>query len=540
MIAAAPPRAASLPPNGRGLGVADDEEKMVADAVYDLAIIGGGINGCGIARDAAGRGLRVLLAERNDLASGTSSASTKLIHGGLRYLEYREFRLVREALAEREVLWRAAPHIVRPLRFVLPHRRGARPWWMLRLGLVLYDHIGGREMLPASTALDLRRDAAGLPLKSGIARGLEYSDCAVDDARLVVLNARSAAALGADILTRTRLTTARRAAGLWQLTLADQRTGTSQIRAARALVNAAGPWVGEVAAELDGGAPDLPVRLVRGSHIIVPRLYDHDRAYMLQQPDGRIVFVIPYEDDFCLIGTTDLDHDGGAAEARISDEETQYLCRAVSTWFRAPVRPAHVIASFSGIRPLYDDGRGDPKAATRDYRLELGAASGKAPLLTVYGGKITTYRRLAEQALERLAPFFPGLHPSWTRNAPLPGGDFAIPDLDAGIRALMDDYPFLGRDWARRLFRAYGTGAAGLLGTARQRQDLGRAFGATLTEAEIRYLMDEEWAATAEDILWRRSKLGLRLSPAEIAALAAYLPAGKGAEPVSSSALKGP
>ncbi|MGH7074797.1 MAG: glycerol-3-phosphate dehydrogenase [Stellaceae bacterium] len=508
---------------------------MVTEAVYDLAIIGGGINGCGIARDAAGRGLRVLLCERNDLASGTSSASTKLIHGGLRYLEYREFRLVREALTEREVLWRLAPHLIRPLRFVLPYRRGLRPWWMLRLGLLFYDRIGGRERLPPSTALDLRRDVAGLPLKSGIPHGFEYSDCAVDDARLVVLNARDAAAKGADILTRTRLVTARRGDGFWRLTLEYNGTRVSQTATARVLVNAAGPWVGEVAAELAGAGTGVHMRLVRGSHIIVPRLYDHDRAYVLQQPDGRVVFVIPYEDDFCLIGTTDMDHVGNPDDASISEEETDYLCASVSAYFRSPLRREHVVSSFSGIRPLYDDGSDDPKAATRDYRLELAAVADKAPLITIYGGKITTYRRLAETVLEKLAPYFPGLRAPWTKIAPLPGGDFAIPDIETHIRALMDEYPFLDRPWARRLFRAYGTGTVELLGRARRRQDLGRAFGATLTEVEVRYLVAKEWATTAEDVLWRRSKLGLRLTPAEVSALEDYLAGVETSEGESAS-----
>ncbi len=446
----------------------------------------------------------------------------------MRYLEYYEFRLVREALAEREVLWRAAPHIIHPLRFVLPYRPRLRPWGLLRLGLLIYDRIGGRELLPASTGVNLRHDAAGLPLQPDIRRGFEYSDCAVDDTRLVVLNAR-----GAHIATRTRLGAARRVGGLWQLALEGDLAGGPRNATARALINAAGPWIGDVAAALDGPNPGPNpgprLRLVRGSHIIVPRLYDHDRAYMLQKPDGRIVFVIPYETDFCLVGTTEVDHADETAEVRISAEEIDYLCRTVSAYFRAPLRPEHVIRSFSGIRPLYDDGSDDPKAATRDYRLELAAAEGEAPLLTLYGGKISTYRRLAEQALEKLAPYFPGLGAPWTRTAPLPGCDFTIADLDRRIRALMDDFPFLDRPWARRLFRAYGTEAARILGPARRREDLGQAFGTTLTEAEVRYLIAEEWARTAEDILWRRSKPGLRLGPSEVAALEDYLAAATAA-----------
>ncbi len=496
---------------------------MAADA-YDLAIIGGGVNGCGIARDAAGRGLRVLLCERGDLAGGTSSASTKLIHGGLRYLEYREFRLVREALAEREVLWRAAPHIVHPVRFVLPHRGDMRPWWLLRLGLLVYDRIGGRMRLPASTSLDLRRDAAGLPLIAGIRRGFEYSDCTVDDTRLVVLNARDAVARGARILTRTQVTVAERLESLWRLTLKTDPDAKPLDATARALVNAAGPWVDDVGAIL-GVAAGARLRLVRGSHIIVSRLYDHDRAYVLQQDDGRIVFVIPYEGDFCLIGTTEVDHADKSAKPRISNEETDYLCRAVSAYFRAPLRPEHVIASFSGIRPLYDDGSADPKAATRDYRLDLASSKSEAPLLTIFGGKITTYRRLSEHALEKLAPYFQEFGPPWTAKATLPGGDFAIGDGETHIRALMDRFPFLDRPWAHRLFRAYGTETARVLGHARRREDLGRDFGATLTEAEVRYLIAEEWATTAEDILWRRSKLGLRITAAQIEVLGTFLTA---------------
>ncbi len=497
---------------------------MASDA-YDLAIIGGGVNGCGIARDAAGRGLRVLLCERDDLAGGTSSASTKLIHGGLRYLEYGEFRLVREALAEREVLWRAAPHIVRPLRFVLPYRSDMRPWWLLRLGLLVYDRIGGRKLLPASTSLDLRRDAAGLPLVPGIRHGFEYSDCTVDDARLVVLNARDAAARSARIFSRTRVVAAKRSESLWRLTLKTEKDATQHDATARVLVNAAGPWVDDVGATLGVTGTGPSLRLIRGSHIIVPRLYDHDRAYVLQQDDGRIVFVIPYEGEFCLVGTTEVDHADKTAKPRISDEETDYLCRAVSAYFRTSLQRKHMIASFSGIRPLNDDGSEDPKAATRDYRLELAAPEGEAPLLTVYGGKITTYRRLAEHALEKLATYFPKLGPPWTANAALPGGDFAICDIESHILALMDSFPFLDRPWAHRLFHAYGTEAARVLGQAERAEDLGRNFGATLTEAEVRYLIAEEWATTADDILWRRSKLGLRLASAQIEALKTYLAA---------------
>lgn len=496
---------------------------MPQEPVYDLAIIGGGINGCGIARDAAGRGLKVLLCEQGDLGGATSSASTKLIHGGLRYLEYYEFRLVRESLREREVLWGAAPHIIRPLRFVLPHHAGLRPAWLLRLGLFLYDHIGGRRLLPPTRALDLRRDAAGQPLRPGFRRGFEYSDCWVDDSRLVILNARDAADRGAEILVRHRLARAARRDGLWHLDIEQASTGRLRRVQARAVVNAAGPWVAEVAQKRAGLRVSERVRLVRGSHIIVPRLYDHGRAYILQNGDGRILFVIPYEQDFSLIGTTDRDHHDSPEDAHITEAEISYLCDAVSDYLRAPVRPEHVVHTFSGVRPLYDDGTREAAAATRDYVLKLDAGDGGAPFLNIFGGKITTYRRLAEQALARLRPYFPDMTGPWTATAPLPGGDFGINDAEARIRALMDRHPFLDRQWAVRLFRAYGTRATEVLAGARRPEDLGEAFGATLTEAEVRHLIAHEWARTAEDVLWRRSKLGLRLTPAQAARLAEFM-----------------
>src|SRR5947209_16142207 len=383
---------------------------MVGEAagapVYDLAIIGGGINGCGIARDAAGRGLSVLLAEQGDLAGATSSASTKLIHGGLRYLEHYEFRLVREALIEREVLLKAAPHIIRPLRFVLPHHRGLRPWPILRLGLFLYDHLGGRKILPPTRSLDLSRDPAGTPLKPEFVRAFEYSDCFVDDARLVVLNARDAADKGAEIRTRTRATEIRQADGIWTVGMVDTLTGARSQVQARALVNAGGPWVEDVLGRGAGVNAKAKVRLVQGSHIVVRKLYDHDRAYMFQNADGRIIFVIPYQDDFTLIGTTDRDYDGDPSKVKATAEEIQYLCAAASEYLAKAVTPDDVVWTYSGVRPLYDDGASEAKAATRDYVFELDTPGG-VPLLSIYGGKITTYRRLAEEALERLAPFLP-------------------------------------------------------------------------------------------------------------------------------------
>jgi glycerol-3-phosphate dehydrogenase len=478
---------------------------------FDLAVIGGGVNGCGIARDAAGRGLSVLLLEQDDLASGTSSASTKLIHGGLRYLEHYAFRLVRESLAEREVLLRAAPHIIRPMRFVLPHHAGLRPWWLIRLGLFLYDHLGGREILPGTQTLNL----GGGPLRPEFTRGFEYSDCWVDDARLVVLNARDAAIRGADIRTRTRCVRARRSDGLWRLTLQD-----GEELAARALVNAAGPYVSHVLSDVVGRTDTRRVRLVKGSHIVVPRLYAHDNSYIFQNADGRICFAIPYQDDFTLIGTTDEDFCGDPAEARSTPAEEAYLCESVSAYLRQTVQPADIVWRFAGVRPLLDDGKSKAQDATRDYVLEL---NGEPPLLSVFGGKITTYRRLAEAALAKLARHFPAARGTWTAHTPLPGGDFAWDAIDEVREELRRRYPFLTERTATRLVRAYGTLAAQMLGDARSLRDLGRGFGADLTEREVDWLVANEWARSAEDVLWRRSKLGLRVTQAETQALERHL-----------------
>jgi glycerol-3-phosphate dehydrogenase len=489
--------------------------------VFDLAIIGGGVNGCGIARDAAGRGNSVFLCEMNDLASGTSSWSTKLVHGGLRYLEYYEFRLVREALIEREILWQIAPHIIRPLRFVLPHHAGLRPAWLLRLGLFMYDHIGGRKLLPPTRTLDLAHDEVGRPLVPGrYTRGFEYSDCFVDDARLVVLTARDAANRGADIRTRTRAVQIRQADGIWQVTVEDKSSGERSTISARALVNAAGPWVEEVLASGAGVNARAKVRLVQGSHIVVRKLYAHDRAYMFQNSDGRIVFVIPYQEDFTLIGTTDRDYDGDPAQVKATAGEIKYLCDSVSEYLARPVKPEDVVWTYAGVRPLYDDGASEAKAATRDYVFELDTPGG-APLLSIYGGKITTYRRLAEEALERLSPYLRSAkaREGWTAKSPLPGGDLDVSAIAALTAELLRGYPFLSPAHAGRLAHAYGTRANKVLGNAKSFADLGQSFGATLTESEVRYLMANEWACNAEDIVWRRSKLGLRLSAAEISAV---------------------
>jgi glycerol-3-phosphate dehydrogenase len=501
------------------------------DRIFDLAIIGGGVNGCGIARDAVGRGSSVFLCEMNDLASGTSSWSTKLVHGGLRYLEYYEFRLVREALIEREILWQIAPHIIRPLRFVLPHHAGLRPAWLLRLGLFLYDHIGGRHLLPPTRSVDLTRDEVGKPLMPNRYRkGFEYSDCFVDDARLVVLTARDAADRGADIRTRTRAVEIRQAEGIWHVTVENAESGARSTIAARVLVNAGGPWVENVLAHGAGVNAKAKVRLVQGSHIVVRKLYDHDRAYMFQNADGRIIFVIPYQDDFTLIGTTDRDYHGDPAKVKATPEEIDYLCASASEYLARPVKPGDVVWTYSGVRPLYDDGASEAKAATREYVLELDTPGG-VPLLSIYGGKITTHRRLAEEVLQRLSPYLRDTKAKegWTANAALPGGDMDVSAIAALTAELVHDYPFLTPAHAGRLAHAYGTRAAKMLGTAKSIADLGRSFGATLTEAEVKYLMTVEWARTAEDVVWRRSKLGLRLSASEIAAIddwmAAHRPA---------------
>ena len=487
--------------------------------MYELAVIGGGINGAGIARDAAGRGLAVLLAEQGDLAGATSSASTKLVHGGLRYLEHYEFRLVREALSEREVLLRNAPHIVWPLRFVLPHHAGLRPWWMIRLGLFLYDHIGGRRILPASRSVDLRRDPAGDPLKPEYARGFEYSDCWVDDARLVVLNARDAARLGADIRVRTRVVDARRQGGAWRLRLRDG-TGDSEV-AARALVNAAGPWVSDVLSGVVGQNVPTAIRMVKGSHIVVRRLFEHDRCYIFQNADGRVCFAIPYENDFTLIGTTDEDYRGDPARAAISPEEEAYLLAAAGAYFRRPVDPASIVWRYAGVRPLRDDGASAAQEATRDYVLELDDAG--APVLSVFGGKITTYRRLAEAAMARLGGFFPAMTGPWTAAAALPGGDFAWDRAADLCRDMAGRYPFMPAATIHRLVRGYGTDAHAVLGAAAGEAELGESFGAGLYEREVEWLMRREWARTAEDVLWRRSKLGLRLAATQAARLQGWM-----------------
>ena len=518
-----------------------------AEAPADLLIIGGGINGCGIARDAAGRGLSVILAEKGDLASATSSGSTKLFHGGLRYLEYFEFRLVREALRERETLLRAMPHISWPMRFVMPYSkemrfdgdtpaarmlgrflpwmRGRRPAWMIRLGLLLYDHLGGRKLLPRSTSFNLPGTPEGAALQEQFERAFEYSDCWVDDSRLVVLNARDAAERGATILTRSEVTGARQQDGQWRVRL-DGPAGAREVHA-RMIVNAAGPWVGKVIHDTLRLDSHERVRLVRGSHIVTRRLFDHDKCYLLQGSDGRIVFAIPYERDFTLIGTTDAEHDDIARAPECSEAERDYLCRFASAYFARPVTAGDVVWSYAAVRPLHDTGPGSATAATRDYTLTLDRSAG-APVLHIFGGKITTYRRLAEKALEKIGGALALRSGPWTAGVPLPGGDFSV-DGAARLRIeLMARHPFLTEAWAERLVRAYGSEAAQIMGDAQEAAELGRDFGATLSEAELRWLMAREFAQRAEDVLWRRSKLGLRMRAQEVAALEDWMrrPAG--------------
>ncbi|MFD2250444.1 glycerol-3-phosphate dehydrogenase [Pseudochelatococcus lubricantis] len=491
----------------------------------DILVIGGGINGCGIARDAAGRGFDVVLAEQADLASGTSSASTKLIHGGLRYLEYYEFRLVREALTEREILWRMAPHIVWPLRFVLPHHGALRPAWLLRLGLFIYDHIGGRKLLPPTRVLDLRQDEAGKPLRNGFVRAFEYSDAWVQDARLVALNARDASNRGARIHTRTRVTGIRREGGRFRVDLRDGTTGADRNLSAAMVINAAGPWVEGVRRLLDGATGAPHVRLVQGSHIVVPKLFDHDRCYIFQNADGRIVFAIPYESDFTLIGTTDRDYAGNPAAVRITPEETAYLCEAVSGYFRKAVTPADVVWTYAGVRPLYDDHASSAQAATRDYVLEQEGDSTSGVAIHVYGGKITTYRRLAEAAMDKVEAVLGKRAPAWTAASALPGGNFPVDGLPALMKTLKARAPAVAETTLKRLARHYGMLALPIVASG----SLGRIIGADLGENEVRHLVENEWALTAEDVLWRRTKLGLRFTAQETAALEDFLRTAGGA-----------
>jgi glycerol-3-phosphate dehydrogenase len=488
-------------------------------ADFDLAIIGGGINGTGLARDAAGRGLSVLLVEMNDLGSGTSSASSKLIHGGLRYLEHYAFRLVREALNEREILLRMAPHVVRPMRFILPPLPGLRSPLMLRFGLILYDLLGARKLLPASRTIDLTHNMVGQPLKREFRYAFEYSDCWVDDSRLVALSALDAAEHGAVILTRTRCTRAERRQN-WELVL--NARGRRDVKTARVLVNAAGPWIGEVAETVIRQPLRRGVRLIKGSHIVVPRRFEHDCGYLFQAPDRRVVFALPFAEDFTLIGTTDENFVGDLNSPAPDLDEIAYLCDTVNRYFREKVTPDEMVWSYSGVRALYDDGANKPEDVTRDYELVLDEREGKAPILTIYGGKITTHRRLAEKAMILIDHYLEA-RPPWTAGSRLPGGEFSPEEFDTQVVEARGRWPFLSLSHARRLLHAYGRRVERVLNDAQSMDDLGPRFAGDLTGAEVRYLVENEWARSADDVLWRRSKLGLKATPEECTALDRFI-----------------
>ncbi|MBX6322106.1 MAG: glycerol-3-phosphate dehydrogenase [Rhodospirillaceae bacterium] len=495
-------------------------------SIFDLVVVGGGANGAGIARDAAGRGLSVLLCEKGDLAEGTSSRSGKLVHGGLRYLEYYEFRLVREALIEREVLLAAAPHIIWPMRFVLPHSPEQRPAWLIRLGLFLYDHLGGRKRLPPTRVLDLAHAPEGRALRDGLRRAFEYSDCWVDDARLVVLNALDARQRGAVVLTRTAMVGARREGGLWAVEVEDLRTGERRTVGARCLVNAAGPWVETVLGTIAGVRSLRRVRLVKGSHLVTRKFWDGPQAYLLQNSDKRVIFVNPYEDDLALIGTTDIPVQGRPEDAAIDEAEIDYLLAVLARYFRTSPTRADIIHTFSGVRPLYDDNAANPSAVTRDYIFDIDPPAPRSdtpPVLSVFGGKITTYRKLAEHALERLRPYLPAIGDAWTASAPLPGGGMPDAAFEPWLQGFQARHPWLPPHLARHYARLYGTRAEALLGDAQAMEDLGTRFGGAFYEREARFLVAEEWAETVEDILERRTKHGLHLSAPERAAFAAWL-----------------
>ena len=490
---------------------------------FDIIVVGGGVNGAGIARDAAGRGLSTLLVEKDDLAHGASSRSSKLVHGGLRYLEYYEFRLVREALIEREVLLKAAPHIIWPMRFVLPHSSEQRPAWLIRMGLFLYDHLGGRKLLPPTRTIDLREEPEGAPLKKDYVLAFEYSDCWVDDARLVVLNALDACRRGGRVLTRTALASARRSGERWNVSL-KLEAGEECSARGRALVNAAGPWVEDVLRAAGANSVNR-VRLVKGSHIITPKFWKGDQAYLLQNADRRVIFVSPYESDLALIGTTDVSFSRGPEHVEIEDEEIDYLLGVTSRYFAKGPTRADVIGAFSGVRPLFDDETDNASAVTRDYVFDLDTSAGAAPLLSVFGGKITTHRRLAEQALKRLASFFPSMKPAWTETAPLPGGDFDASNFGAFLRTARLRFPWLPEEVATGYARRYGTRMHNLLAGANSVEDLGPRFGGSLFEREVRFLAAEEWAETAEDVLERRTKYYLHMSAPERAEFEAWFAA---------------
>ena len=515
-----------------------------AKNIYDFFIIGGGVNGCGVARDASGRGMSVALAEMNDIASATSSSSTKLLHGGLRYLEYFEFRLVRESLIEREVLLKAMPHISWPIRFVLPYNhtmrfgtktplsrllaglfpwmRGSRPAWLIRLGLFLYDHMGGRKILPATAVIDLKKDVSGKPLKDVFLSAFEYSDCWVEDSRLVVLNARDAKQRGALIMPRTKVVSAERRDGCWQIVTEDIESGLNFIFFAKCLINAGGPWVEDIINNKLNQSSKNELRLVRGSHIVTRKLYEHAKSYFFHGEDGRVIFAIPYENNYTLIGTTEVEHPDLAKHPVCSDEEIEYLLASVSNYFKRPVQRSDIITSFSGVRPLYNDDANNTTAATRDYVLRLDDEGG-IPLINIFGGKITTYRKLAESVMREVAPFFEKMSGSWTAGVTLPGGGFCLDGFEHLVNEIKTKYPFLPRGVARRLVRAYGTDTWLILDQIHSVDDLGEDFGEGVYGAELDWAIEHEWVSSAEDFVWRRTRLGLRLSKNQIAKINNYV-----------------
>ncbi len=490
---------------------------------FDIFIIGGGINGAGIARDASGRGFSACLCDAGDFGGGTSSASTKLVHGGLRYLEHFEFRLVREALIEREILWQMAPHIIWPLRFILPHHKGLRPAWLLRLGLFLYDHLGGRKLLPATRTINLTKDIAGKSLKPDFKKAFEYSDCWVEDSRLVILNLQDAQAKGADIRPRTSAQKAEFKNGKWQIELADKITGEREHITASVIINATGPWVDEVMKNVFGKNDSKNVRLVRGSHIVIKKKYQHDRAYIFQNSDERIIFAIPYENDYTLIGTTDAEQDDIFEQPKISQTEIDYLCDMASEYFKEPVSQEDVVWTYSGVRPLYDDGASKAQEATRDYVIRQEETLGDGSLFNIFGGKITTFRRLAESVLEEIEDKLGKQKAKWTAGAVYSGGDFATDGYNDLVNLYTKQYPFIETELMQRLVRLYGTNTLEILKGAKDIQDLGIDFGEGLYQCEVEYLMKHEWAFEASDILYRRTKLGIRMTKAQSNKLAAWI-----------------
>ena len=485
---------------------------------FDLLIIGGGINGSGVARDAAGRGLKVLLCEKDDLAQATSSSSTKLIHGGLRYLENFDFKLVRESLVERETLLRSMPHIIWPLRFVLPHHSGLRPYWLIRLGLLFYDYLGSRKLLEGTKSVNLLSHPSGAPLKDEFTKGFEYSDCWVEDSRLVVLNAKDAARLGAKIHVNTKVISANRENGLWRVETKNLVTDEREVFLSKVLINAGGPWVSDLLLNVLRVNSSEKVRLVRGSHIVVPKVWSHEKSYFFQGDDGRIIFAIPYETDFTLIGTTDIEHSELDAKPKCTEFEKNYLINFANQYFESALKVEDIVWTYSGVRPLQDTSEGSATSVTRDYSIKVNCEH-NAPLVNVFGGKITTYRKLAESVMDKVGLYFPQIPGPWTAEAHLPGGNFSVNGVADLIDDLRKDYPFLSQKWAERLVKAYGREAFVMLGSVRNEDELGVNFGASLRQKEVEWLIKEEFVTSVDDILWRRTKLGLRLSDKEVKTL---------------------